>query len=112
MRWSIPFLALALVLVAGSASAEGEHRFQLFAGLEPGGGYSDFDGFDFEIGYVLGFDAYVAPRWAVELAASFKDVSDETNSLRRGGPFRLRSTGPVDLPRRWRLALQRIPRRA
>jgi len=87
MRWSITSFALALLLVAGSAAAEEEHRFRLFAGLEPGGSYSDLSGFDFEIGYVLGFDAYVAPRWAVELAASFKDVSDETNSLDAAARF-------------------------
>lgn len=75
MHRSMAWIAASLVFVAGALSAQEERRFRLFAGLEPGASYSDIDGLDLQTAYVLGFDAYVAPRWAAEVAASYQRES-------------------------------------
>lgn len=81
MRRSVPFLAAIFLLLAASAlPAQEARRFRLFAGFEPGASYNDVRGLDLQTGYVLGLDAYFAPRWAAEVAASYQRESYEAGA--------------------------------
>lgn len=69
-------LSVASTFAEEPAPASSEHRFQLFAGFEPGFLYSEQDGFEYEGGLQLGFGYAWTPR-----------VSSEVSYTRRNGDF-------------------------
>ncbi|MDH3522730.1 MAG: outer membrane beta-barrel protein [Acidobacteriota bacterium] len=106
MRRSTPPFVLALSLVASGLAAQEESRYRLFAGVEPGASYSESSGLDFEAAYLLGLDAYFAPRWALEVAAAFQResfdnglaaVTVETSNLDAAGRFDMMRKGSLTL---------------
>lgn len=91
MRASTLGLALSLLAAifatAPTLSAQ-EHPFELSVVLEPGGSYSDYEGFDLDLGYGVGLGWAFSDAWSAELRwlgresdSRFSDLDLDTYQL-------------------------------
>lgn len=108
-RLRIVLLSLAVVAVCLPASAQDkpprtqENPFQLVLGVTPGASYSEIDGFDFQHGFSIGLDYFLASRWAVEVRGQI-DGYARTSSGEDLEAYSLDLAGQYDLFRgdKWR----------
>jgi hypothetical protein len=88
-RW-IGICACATALATAAAAGQAE-RFELSVVAEPGASYSDYEGFDVDLGFGVGVGWLLAEPWSVELRGLFAegdvvDVETFQLGLRRGFP--------------------------
>lgn len=67
-------VTVLLLLAAGPLAAQ-PSRFALFAGIQPGGSYSDQQGLEVDNGYSLGLELPVRRAWSAEVMVFLEELS-------------------------------------
>lgn len=63
-----------LLLVAAGPLAAQPSRFALFAGIQPGGSYSDNEGVEVDLGWSLGLEVPIQRAWSAELMVFLEEL--------------------------------------
>lgn len=81
-RASIVALAALAVLWVAAPAARGQlEPLELSVIAEPGGSYSDYEGFDFDLGYGLGLGWNLSETWSVEARGLRRESDTRFQSL-------------------------------
>lgn len=97
--------ALGALLVSAPAAPAPPGPFELSLMVEPGGSYSDYEGFDFDLGYGLGLGWGFADDWSLELRGLRRESDSRFQSLELD-TFQLGLRRAFDLASAWRPFVQ------
>lgn len=94
-------VTVLFLLAAGPLTAQGSH-FALFAGVQPGGSYSDQRGVDSDFGWSFGAEVPVRGAWSAELMVFLEDQGALVSES-EGASLELGDQRMVDASVRYRL---------